>query len=147
MATDKPTTKGPKTRPTDASVDAFIDGVADPVRRADCRVLATLMSRVTGEPAVMWGEAIIGFGSCPVRYANGSSLDWPEVAFSPRKGDLTLYLLPEFAGREALLAALGRHKLGKSCLYVRSLGEVQLPALEALVEASVRATRAGQPSC
>ena len=133
------TSSGPKTVPTKASVKDFI--AAQPVeqRRADCRALVKLMQAATGEKAVMWGSAIVGFGTYRTRYANGSIGDWPVVAFSPRKNDLTLYITPGFDGHEALLARLGKHKTGKVCLYLKRLSDADPSVLKAIVEASVAA--------
>ena len=133
----------PKTRPTDASVATFIGQQADPTRRADCHAVAALMQAATGEPAVMWGDAIVGFGAYRVRYSSGQMLDWPLLGFSPRKNDLTLYLAAEFEGRAALLEKLGRHKTGKVCLYLKRLADVDAGVLNELILASL-AAMAGQ---
>jgi Domain of unknown function (DU1801) len=118
-----------KTRPTDASVDAFLDGVGHPVRRADGKAVRSMMERVTGEPATMWGPSIVGFGTCHYRYASGHEGDMPRVGFSPRSANLVLYVggFPEY---EALLARLGKHKRSKACLYVNKLADVDLDVLE-----------------
>ena len=125
-----------KTRPTDASVEAFLDAVEDDARRADCLAVAKIMKRVTKAKPKMWGPSIVGFGSQRLRYASGRELDWPRAAFSPRKKDLTLYITPEFPRRAALMKKLGLHKCGKSCLYIRSLADVDLAVLEDLIRAS-----------
>ncbi len=128
----------PKTKKTKASVSTFIAAITDEQRRVDCERVVALMQKATGEAPTMWGEAIVGFGLHRQTYANGTTGDWPVVAFSPRKNDLTLYLKPEFEEREALLAKLGRHKLGKSCLYLKRLSDVDVSVLEDLIVASVR---------
>ena len=133
------TSSGPKTVPTKASVKDFIAAQPDEQRRADCLALLKLMQAATGEKAVMWGGAIVGFGAYRTSYANGSTGDWPVVAFSPRKNDLTLYITPGFEGREALLATLGKHKTGKVCLYLKRLSDADPNVLKAIVEASVAA--------
>lgn len=130
-----------KTRPTGASVDAFLAAVADDARRADCAQLAGLMGRVTGEPAVMWGDSIVGFGSVHYRYDSGREGDMPLVGFSPRKGDLSLYVLSGDEAEAALLTRLGRHKAGKACLNLRRLADVDLAVLEQLVAGAVDAMR------
>ena len=130
-----------KTRPTGLGVDAFLATVADEARRADCVQLLGLMGRVTGEPAVMWGDSIVGFGSVHYRYDSGREGDMPLVGFSPRKGDLSLYVLSGDEGEAALLARLGRHKAGKACLDVRRLADVDMAVLEELVAEAVAATR------
>ncbi len=124
----------PKTKPTGESVDAFIDRLDSEARRDDCRTLVKLFKKVTGKPAIMWGPAIIGFGSYRIKYANGKEADWPAAAFSPRKSDLTLYL----GGMEDdLLARLGKHKRSAGmCLYIKRLADVDLGVLEELVTRS-----------
>jgi len=104
-----------KTRPTGASVEAYIATVADEERRRDCEILASLMTRVTGEPAAMWGDSIVGFGSYHYRYESGREGDAPLVGFSPRKGDISLYVLAGYEGEAAFLARVGRHKGGEAC--------------------------------
>ncbi|MDE2848258.1 MAG: DUF1801 domain-containing protein [Gemmatimonadota bacterium] len=126
-----------KTRPTDASVEAFIDAVDHPRRREDARTLLDLMQRVTGEQPVMWGPSIVGYGSYHYRYASGQEADWPVVGFSPRKQNLSIYIMTGFEASDALLSRLGKHKTGKSCLYVNKLADVDLDVLEKLVRASV----------
>jgi Domain of unknown function (DU1801) len=120
-----------KTRPTDVSVDAFIEAVPDAQRREDAKVVRAMMERITGEPAVMWGPSIIGFGT--YRYECGK--DWGEMCrlgFSPRKAELVLYVLTEAAEQDAFLARLGKHKTGKSCLYLKKLSDVDMGVLDAL---------------
>ncbi len=133
----------PKTRPTDADVDAFLDAVPDEGRRADARRVRDLLHEVTGEPPVLWGTSIVGFGSTHLRYATGRELDWPVVAFSPRKGATTVYLVDGFEERTDLLERLGPHSTGRSCLYLKRLDDVDLDVLRELVAASVRTTRGG----
>lgn len=133
----------PKTRMTGASVGAFLAALEDPRRRQDCRKLVALMRKATGAPPKMWGPSIVGFGSFPLRYASGKTLDWPLAAFSPRKRELVVYLMPGFDAAAALLARLGRHKTGKSCLYVKDLDGVDMTALRALVDRSIREARQG----
>lgn len=128
----------PKTRPTQAPVDAFLSRQPD-ARRADCEALVALMSEATGEPATMWGEAIVGFGRYQQSYANGKRMDWLLTGFSPRKSDLVLYVLTGSAAQDALLAKLGKHRTGKSCLYIKKLADVDLEVLRRLVRESVDA--------
>lgn len=122
----------PMTKKTAASVTAFIDAVENDVRRADARAVLKLMKDVTGEKAALWGPSIIGFGS--YKSATG---DWPIVGFSPRKANLVLYVMPGFAQYDALLKKLGKHKTGKSCLYLNKLADVDQAVLRDLVERSV----------
>ena len=127
----------PKTRPTGASVAAFIDAVPDERRRADCREVGLMMQTASGAPSEMWGPSIVGFGRYRLLYANGREDDWPVIAFSPRKQDLVLYLMPGFEERRDLLARLGRHRTGKVCLYLKRLSDVDPAVLRELVDASV----------
>lgn len=131
----------PKTRPTPASVDGFIAAIADQQKRRDCEVLARLMQAVTGERPVLWGNSIVGFGRCRYRYASGREGDWPLVGFSPRKRELTVYIMSGFDQHSDLLARLGKHRTGSSCLYLKHLDGVDMEALAALVSASVREMR------
>ena len=126
-----------KTRPTDASVEAFIDAVDHPRRREDARTLLDLIQRVTGEQPVMWGPSIVGYGSYHYRYASGQEADWPIIGFSPRKQNLSIYIMTGFEEADELLTRLGKHKTGKSCLYVNKLADVDLDVLEKLVRTSV----------
>jgi hypothetical protein len=129
-----------KTKPTDVSADAFLDGVAHPVRRADGRALRTMMERATGEQAVMWGPSIIGFGSYHYRYDSGHEGDSPRLGFSPRSANLVLYVggFPEY---EALLARLGKHKRSKACLYLNKLTDVDAEVLEEIARRTYEASR------
>lgn len=131
-----------KTQRTGASVTAFLADVADEARRRDCRALLRLMRRVTGRKAEMWGDAMVGFGLYRYTYTTWHSGQWFEVGFSPRKRDLTLYLMAGFDGLDALLARLGRHRRGKSCLYIARLADIDVDVLEELVAASMRRLRA-----
>ncbi len=131
----------PKTRPTTASVTGFIKRQPDEQTRADCMTLVALMEKVTGEKAVMWGPSIIGFGTYRLVYANGSEADWPIAGFSPRKKDLTLYLMGAFERRAELMQKLGKHRAGNVCLYIRRLADVDMKVLKELVAASVKCMR------
>lgn len=128
-----------KTQPTKTTLKEFLAGVADPARRADCAAVAALMRQATGEKAVIWGSSIVGFGRYRLRSASGQESDWPIIGFAPRKNDLTLYLMSGFDEREDLLAGLGKHKTGKSCLYLKSLAGADMAALTQLIEWSVEA--------
>ena len=132
----------PKTRPTTASVDAFIDAVDDEGRRADCRVVAGLMAQITGAEGVMWGSSIVGFGTYHYRYASGREGDFFEAGFSPRKRALTIYVMAGFSEYDDLLARLGKHTTGKSCLYVKRLADVDLDVLREILTRSVAFIRA-----
>lgn len=128
-----------KTKPTTASVDAFLDAVAHPARRADGKAVRAMMERVTGEPATMWGPSIVGFGAYHYRYASGHEGDMCRIGFSPRSTNLVLYVggFPEY---ESMLARLGRHRTSKACLYLNKLADVDLAVLEEIVRLSYAAS-------
>lgn len=128
-----------KTQPTKASVAAFLAAIPDEQRRKDCRLVAKFMQEATGAKPVMWGTSIVGFGTYRYVYASGREGDWPVTAFSPRKNDLVLYIMPGFERYADLLASLGRHKVGKSCLYLKRLSDVNLDALREIIGKSVAA--------
>lgn len=128
---------GNTTRPTDASVSAFLDAVEGDQRREDCRVLMALMGRITGKPAVMWGPGIVGFDSYHYKYDSGRDGDMAVIGFSPRKGDISVYLTASGANQADMLSRLGRHRMGKSCLYIRKLSDIDLTVLERLISGSV----------
>lgn len=130
-----------KTQPTESSVNDFLAGV-DEERRDDCRTLVDLMSRATGEPPKMWGASIVGFGSYRYEYESGRSGDWFLTGFSPRKRNLTLYIMAGFDRYEELMERLGKHSTGKSCLYVKGLSDIDMDVLRELVQASVDHMRA-----
>jgi hypothetical protein len=135
----------PKTRPTKASVAAYIRRLPEERTRADCLALVALMEKVTGEKAVMWGPSIIGFGTYRLAYADGSEADWPIAGFSPRKQELTIYLMGVFDRRADLMKKLGKHRTGKVCLYVKHLADVDMKVLKELVAASVGYARERYP--
>ena len=128
-----------KTQPTDEDPIAFLDRIEDPQRRADCHAVLAMMQKAAGAPPVMWGAAIVGFGRYRYTYASGHSGEWPIIGFSPRKNDLTLYIMPGFDQQSALMAQLGKHKTGKSCLYLKRLSDVDRPTLQRLIDWSVKA--------
>jgi hypothetical protein len=122
-----------KTKATDASVDSYIEAIDDEPRRKDCEVLAKLMARATKQKPVMWGPSIVGFGSYHYKYESGREGDSCLAGFSSRKGDISVYLLADFPGRDELLARLGKHKTAKGCLYIRRLSDVDVKVLEQLI--------------
>lgn len=130
-----------KTKPTNASVEVFLNKVADEARREDCFAVAHMMEEVTGSKPQMWGEAIVGFGSYHYKYASGQEGDWPLIGFSPRKNDLTLYIMPGFERYQDLMAQLGKHRTGKSCLYIKRLSDVHTPTLKKLIRESVKSMK------
>lgn len=125
-----------KTRPTEASVDGFVDAIPNRARREDCRDLLGMMQAAASEAPRMWGSSIVGFGRYDYRYASGRSGTWFRVGFSPRKTAISLYLMLDLDAQEDRLAALGKHQRGKSCLYVRRLADIDTDVLRELIEAS-----------
>jgi len=132
----------PKTKKTKASVKGFLAKVTDPVKRRDAQAVCAMMERLSGSPPAMWGPSIVGFGTHDWITADGRATPWPIAGFSPRSTSLVVYLMPSFPSRDALLAKLGKHSIGKSCLYVKRLDDVHLPTLEALVTKSIAARKA-----
>ncbi|RLP95318.1 DUF1801 domain-containing protein [Micromonospora sp. BL4] len=136
------TSKEPVTVPTEVSVDEFLAAVPDERRRADAGRLRAIMSEVTGEPAVLWGSSIVGFGSYHYTYDSGRTGDAPLVGFSPRKQHLVVYLLGGFEDRYAgILERLGPHRTGKGCLYLKRLDTVDESALRELIDRTTRGHR------
>lgn len=126
-----------KTKPTEVTADAFIAAVENDVRRADAEVLAAMMERLTGEAPRMWGPSIVGFGSYDYTYDSGHSGTACRLGFSPRKAELVLYVLTGEPEQEAQLARLGKHKTGKSCLYVKKLTDVDMAVLEEITRGAL----------
>ena len=126
-----------KTKPTEASVEEFLSSVPDDRRRADARTLLDLMRDVTGAEPRMWGPSIIGFGDYHYRYESGREGDWFLAGFSPRKANLVVYIMSGFPRHAELMAQLGKHRTGKSCLYINKLDDVDLDVLRELVRRSV----------
>ena len=127
-----------KTKPTNQSVEEFINKIPEPEKRADCLAIAKIMEEITGEKPKMWGPSIIGFGSYHYKYASGREGDWPASAFSPRKKDLTVYLMMGFEKHHDLMNKLGKHSTGKSCLYIKRLSDVHVPTLKKLIKTSLK---------
>ncbi|RMG54899.1 MAG: DUF1801 domain-containing protein [Bacteroidetes bacterium] len=126
-----------KTTAHDGDVKAFIEQVENDRRRQDAYRLLAIMEEITGEPARMWGDSIVGFGTYTYRYASGRTGDWMLTGFSPRKASMSVYIMSGFDGYEALIAKLGKHKKGKSCLYINRLEQVDESVLRELIAASV----------
>jgi hypothetical protein len=127
----------PKTRKTDADVDKFLAGIKPEQRRDDCIAVLALMKDLTGEPPTMWGKSIVGLGRFHYRGKTAEG-DWFSVGFSPRKQNLVLYLHCELEKQGALLEKLGKHKIGKSCLYLNKLEDVHIPTLKKLIKKAYR---------
>ena len=130
-----------KTRPNQASVTEFIAAIDDPQKRADARKVAAMMRRATGSRAKMWGSSIVGYGSYHYKYASGREGDFMLTGYSPRKNALTVYIMPGFSGFKGLMSGLGKYKTGKSCLYIKSLSDVDESVLEKLIDESVKHMR------
>lgn len=136
-----------KTIETNANVSDFIISVSDEAKRNDCFTLVTLMQKLSGQEAKMWGPSIIGFGSYHYKYDSGREGDAPLVAFSPRKAEISLYLSSTFPNREALLEKLGKHKSAKACVYVKKLSDINLMVLEEMILLSLTDVKNTYSSC
>lgn len=126
-----------KTVPNHSDVNVFLNQEPNEARRADCFHLIDLMSELTGESPKMWGPSIVGFGKYHYRYESGREGDWFLVGFSPRKQALTLYIMAGFKGSDDLMERLGRYKTGKSCLYIKTLADIDEDVLRELINRSV----------
>jgi len=127
-----------KTKKTTASVEEFILAQEDETRRDDCFAVLKLMRSITKAEPAMWGSSIVGFGSYHYIYASGQEGDWPMLGFSPRKQNLTLYIMPGFDKHLDLVKKLGRCKISKGCLYVKRLDDIHLPTLKQLIKVSLQ---------
>lgn len=134
-----------KTKPTSASVSDYIASRASEAQAADCKRLIAMMRKATGKSPTMWGPSIVGFGSYHYEYASGHSGDACLTGFAIRGRDLVVYLVAEGADQEALLRKLGRHRMGKSCLYLKSLAEVDTEVLRQLIDGSIAALKRRYP--
>lgn len=134
-----------KTQETDASVEAFLARVEPAEKQADARAICDLMAKVSGQPAKMWGPAIVGFGSYHYRYDSGLEGDAPRVGFSPRKAALTLYIMSGHQD-QALMARLGKYKTGKACLYLNKLSDVDQGTLEQVIAGCLEYMKAAYPA-
>ncbi|HEU4930462.1 MAG TPA: DUF1801 domain-containing protein [Pyrinomonadaceae bacterium] len=131
-----------KTKPTNESVKDFLNRIPEAERREDCFTVLKMMEEITGDKPKMWGPSIVGFGSYRYKYASGHEGDWPIAAFSPRKKDLTLYLMMGFEKHTEMMEKLGKHSTGKSCLYIKRLSDIHLPTLKKLIKTSVKDLKA-----
>ena len=130
-----------KTKPNHRSVEKFLNGVADEKRRRDCFAVLELLKQVTQQKPRMWGSSLVGFGRYRYKYASGHGGEWFLTGFSPRKRDITIYLMCGFSQHEALMKQLGKFKTGKSCLYIKSLEDIDLRIFKELVRLSVEEIR------
>jgi hypothetical protein len=127
-----------KTKPTEESVAHFLDGIEDDKKRKDAFTLLEIFKEVTGEAPVMWGNNIIGFGTYHYKYASGREGDWMITGFSPRKQNLSLYLMCDLTEMQGHLEKIGRHKKGKSCLYINTLDDMDITVLKSTIKESVK---------
>ena len=125
-----------KTKQTGASVKEFLNQIPDEERRKDCLAVAKIMQEITGSKPKMWGPSIVGFGSYHYKYNSGREGDWMITGFSPRKKDLTLYIMMGFEKHPELMKQLGKYSTGKSCLYIKRLSDIDVPTLKKLIKAS-----------
>ncbi|MCD9186960.1 MAG: DUF1801 domain-containing protein [Pyrinomonadaceae bacterium] len=126
-----------KTKKTEVSVEDFLNSIEDEKVLADCLKISSIMEKATGAKPKMWGSNIVGFGKRLLKYESGRELDWMEIAFSPRKQNITLYLTDDNERNRELLDKLGKHKTGKGCLYIKKLSDVDESVLEKLIVKSV----------
>ena len=130
-----------KTKLTDASVEAFLNTLEDESKRKDAQTILQMMQDVTGEAPRMWGNSIVGFGSYRYKYASGKEGDWMLTGFSPRKQNLTLYIMSGFEINADIMSRLGKHTTGKGCLYIKKLKDVDQTVLRELITQSVEHMR------
>jgi hypothetical protein len=126
-----------KTKPTEVDPRDFIAAVPDPQRRADAEKLLAMMERLTGEKPKMWGPSIVGFGSYTYRYETGHGGTMARMGFAPRGKESVVYLVPGYEGKEEQLARLGKHRIGKSCLYIKKLNDVDQDVLEEMLKSTL----------
>lgn len=134
-----------KTKVNDASVEDFLNAIEDEQKRADCYAISKMMQQATRAKPKMWGNSIVGFGAYHYVYASGRGGDWPLVALSPRKGNITVYIMAGFDQYDDLMKKLGKHKTGKSCLYIKSLADVDKGVLKDLIRQSVAHMKTTNP--
>ncbi len=134
-----------KTKATKSSVAAYLAAISDDERRRDCKTLVKWMGEITGEPPRMWGDSIVGFGSYHYKYDSGREGDFFISGLSSRKNDLAIYVMAGLGRFDSLLKKLGRHKVGKSCLYIKRLSDIDQAVLQSIIESSVRYMRREYP--
>ena len=135
-----------KTKQTNASVDMFINSLKDETEREDCYTIIKIMKSITKEEPKMWGPSIIGFGTYHYKYASGREGDMCIAGFSPRKQNLTIYLMPGFEIQQSQLKKLGKYKTSKVCLYIKSLKDVDVKILKEMISISVKETKKLYPN-
>ena len=132
---------GLKTQPNNLSVDDFIDAVESEQKRDDSRFLIKIMQEITGEEPVMWGASIVGFGNYHYKYDSGREGDWMLAGFSPRKQNMTVYMMGGFENQDVLLAKIGKVKSSVGCLYVKKLADIDLEVLKEMITLSVETVK------
>lgn len=130
-----------KTKENDASAKDFLDDVEDEQKRTDSYTLLKMMEKISGEPPKMWGGAIVGFGNYHYKYSSGSEADWMLTGFSPRKPNLSVYLMAGFDQLGDELAMLGKHKSSKGCLYIKKLSDIDEKVLQVMIKKSIGLTK------
>lgn len=134
-----------KTQATSADVTSYLQAKASATQYEDCQQISAMMSDVTGEPAVMWGPSIVGFGRYQYTYESGRSGESCLTGFAVRGREIVLYLVAEAPAQQELLSELGRHRIGKACLYLKSLADIKQPVLRELIQGSVQAIKLRYP--
>lgn len=127
-----------KTKPTEENPSKFLKGIEDDQKRSDCLELLALIEAITGKKPKMWGTSIVGFGNYHYKYASGREGDYFVTGFSPRKQNLTIYIMPGFTRYEAVMSKIGKYKTGKSCLYIKKLDDIDRDLLRELISQSVK---------
>jgi len=127
-----------KTKKNEASVDAFLNKIPEEKRRKDCFTIMQLMKKVTKSEPKMWGDSIVGFGTYHYKYESGREGDWFPVGFSPRKQNLSLYLMCDMEKRSGLLKKLGKYKMAKSCIYIKKIEDIDLSVLTELIAQAIK---------
>ena len=130
-----------KTKPTDKSVDRFLAKIADEQQREDSLKLLAIMRQITKAEPKLWADSIVGFGTYLCRSASGRECDWFQTGFSPRKQNLSIYIMSGCERHRDLLEKLGKHRIGMCCLYIKRLADVHLPTLKNIIRDSVKYTR------
>lgn len=127
-----------KTKETKASVNKFINSVKDERTKADCKQIISVMKDITKEDPKMWGSSIVGFGSYHYKYESGREGDMCLTGFSPRKQNLTIYIISGFSRYPEMMSKLGKYKTGKSCLYIKTLDDIDMKILKKMIAESVK---------
>jgi len=126
-----------KTKPSERSLESFLRGVEDAERREDCHTILKLMKKITRQEPKVWGDSIVGFGTYHYKYESGREGDWFVTGFSPRKQNLTIYIMPGLDAHKDALKKLGKHKAGRGCLYIKRLADIDQSVLSEMIKTSV----------